>query len=164
MLANSYTGKRLAVISQRPFDEVVGRFDALIAHPEMRRFRENLQNADSGSEVEQVVREATGEFDLMEFMRLDLGYVVKRRFGTQSGRSLRILVGNPVTMSSMTTHVPDAGSYAPVTILIDERPDGVYLSYDTMEALLSSYGNESALGVARDLDAKVLNILERAAK
>jgi hypothetical protein len=164
MLASNYAGKRLAVVSRRPFDEVVGKFNALIAHPEMRRFRADLQNANSANEVEQVVGVATRGFDLMEFMRLDLGYVVKRRFGSHAGRSLRILVGNPVTMSSMTTHVPDAGSYAPVTILIDERPDGVYLSYDTMEAFLTSYGNESALGVARDLDAKVLKILERAAE
>ena len=37
---------------------------------------------------------------------------------------LRIIAGNPVTMSKMTATVPDAGSYAPVTILVVERPDG----------------------------------------
>jgi hypothetical protein len=41
--------------------------------------------------------------------------------------------------------VPDAGSYAPVTILIDERPDGVHLSYDRMGSLLAPYGNAEAL-------------------
>jgi len=59
--------------------------------------------------------------------------------------------------------VPDAGSYAPVTILIDERPDGVHLSYDRMESLLAPYENAAALNVARELDAKVEALLASAA-
>jgi len=59
----------------------------------------------------------------------------------------------------MVEHVPDAGSYAPVTILIDERPDGVHLSYDRMASFLQSYGNEQALKVARELDVKVEALL-----
>jgi hypothetical protein len=31
-------------------------------------------------------------------------------------------------MKEMVKHVPDTGSYAPVTILVDERLDGVRLS------------------------------------
>jgi hypothetical protein len=31
-----------------------------------------------------------------------------------------------------TIKEPDAGSYAPVTVLVDERAEGVYLSYDRM--------------------------------
>jgi hypothetical protein len=59
--------------------------------------------------------------------------------------------------------VPDAGSYAPVTILIDERPDGVYLSYDRMASFLATYGSPEALKVAQDLDAKVEALLAAAA-
>jgi hypothetical protein len=59
--------------------------------------------------------------------------------------------------------VPDAGSYAPVTILIDERPDGVHLSYDRMASLLAPYKNAAALNVARELDAKVEALLASAA-
>ena len=57
----------------------------------------------------------------------------------------------------------DAGSYAPVTILIDERPDGVHLSYDRMASFLRSYGNEEALKVAEALDSKVEALLMAAA-
>jgi hypothetical protein len=59
--------------------------------------------------------------------------------------------------------VPDAGSYAPVTILIGERPDGVHLSYDRMASLLAPYQNAVALNVARELDAKVEALLAAAA-
>src|SRR5207249_974456 len=43
--------------------------------------------------------------------------------------AIKSAVGRPEMMAK---HVPDAGSYAPVTILVDERKDGVHLSYDRM--------------------------------
>jgi hypothetical protein len=50
-----------------------------------------------------------------------------------------------------------------VTILVDERADGTHISYDRMASFLQSYGNEDALKVARDLDAKVEKLLASAA-
>jgi hypothetical protein len=49
-----------------------------------------------------------------------------------------------------------------VTVLIDQRPDGVHLSYDEMASLLAPYGNGEALKIARDLDAKVKRLLQEA--
>jgi hypothetical protein len=66
-------------------------------------------------------------------------------------------------MKEMAKRVPDAGSYAPVTILIDDRPDGVHLSYDRMASFLAPYQNTEALNVARELDAKVEALLASAA-
>jgi len=71
-------------------------------------------------------------------------------------------MGNPLIMQSMARLVPDAGSYAPVTVLIDERPNGVQLSYDEMESFLAPYGNAEALMIARDLDTKVKRLLTSA--
>jgi hypothetical protein len=102
--------------------------------------------------LEQVVGEAIGPSGLMEFTRMDLGEVLRKRVGTEAWRSLRLIVGNRVIMSSMVKHVPDAGSYAPVTILIDERADGVHLSYDRIASFLATYGNAEALKIAQDLD------------
>ena len=60
-------------------------------------------------------------------------------------------------------YVPDAGSYAPVTVLVDERDDGVHLSYDRMAGFLAPYGNPDALKVAQDLDREVEDLLREAA-
>ena len=60
-------------------------------------------------------------------------------------------------------HVPDAGSYAPVTVLVDERADGVHLSYDRMASFLAPYGNRDALEVAQNLDKKIEDLLRQAA-
>ena len=52
----------------------------------------------------------------------------------------------------------------PVTILIDERPDGVHLSYDRMASFLKPYGTYSALanliGLAKILYQHQVRLLE----
>jgi uncharacterized protein (DUF302 family) len=129
----------------------------------MAAFGKNLAAAKTFAELEKVVSEAVGPTELMEFTRMDLGEVLRKRNGVAAPPSLRFLVGNPVIMSQMLEHVPDAGSYAPVTILIDERPDGVHLSYDRMASFLAPYGNSEALNVAQDLDSKIETLLTTAA-
>jgi len=95
----------------------------------------------------------------MVFMKLDNGMILRKETGLDTPKNVRLLIGNPLIMKEMAKHVPDAASYAPVTILVDERTDGVHLSYDRMTSLLAPYGNPDALAVARDLDAKIENIL-----
>jgi len=99
----------------------------------------------------------------MLFMRLDQGAVVQKETGQDTPRIIRLLIGNPLIMKEMAKHVPDAGSYAPITVLVDERPDGVHLSYDRMASFLAAYGNHDALQVAEDLDNKVEDLLKQAA-
>jgi hypothetical protein len=76
---------------------------------------------------------------------------------------VRLVIGHPLIMQQMARHVPYAGSYAPVTVLVDERSDGVHISYDRMASLLDPYRNSDALAVARDLDTKVETLLSEAA-
>jgi len=109
--------------------------------------------------LEKVVHGAIGSSDLMEFVRFDPGEVLRKERGGQDRKILRLVVGNPLIMKEMARTVPDAAAYAPVTILIDERADGVHLSYDLMASLLGPYGSEEALVVARELDAKVESLL-----
>ena len=42
--------------------------------------------------------------------------------------------------------------------------DCVHLSYDRMESLLRPYANPQASAVARDLDSKIVAVLEQAAR
>ena len=80
-----------------------------------------------------------------------------------TSRIIRLVIGNPLIMKEMAKRVPDAGSYAPVTVLVDERADGVHISYDRMASLVAPYGDRDALNIARDLDAKVEDVLRQAA-
>jgi Domain of unknown function DUF302 len=153
--------QRFSVTSAKDFRAVVAALEAAIGRPDMNSFGKNIGAAKTFAEVEKIVGDATGPSELMEFMRLDLGDIVRKRkgAGTAASPSLRLIVGNPVIMSAMVQHVPDAGSYAPVTILVDQRPDGVHLSYDRMASFLAPYGSPEALKVAEDLDSKVEALL-----
>jgi hypothetical protein len=122
---------RVSTVSQRPFEDVVSRLTASIGHPDMGTFRRALASATTLGDLEKVVQTAVGSSNLMEFARFDMGDVLRKEPGGQGPKALRFVVGNPVIMKEMAKVVPDAASYAPVTILIDERADGVHLSYDT---------------------------------
>jgi uncharacterized protein (DUF302 family) len=154
--------QRFGVTSSKPFQAVLASLQSAIGRPDMSEFGRDVASATTYNDLEQVVNQAVGSSGLMEFMRLDLGDVLRKERGPQAPKALRLIVGNPLIMKEMLEHVPDAGSYAPVTILIDERPDGVHLSYDRMASFLSAYQNEEALKVARDLDSKVEALLTAA--
>jgi uncharacterized protein (DUF302 family) len=156
--------QRFSVVTIQPFDTVVARIDEQIGHPDMAAFRKSFSAAQNKAEMEEVVDPATQPNGIMEFTRFDLGEVLRKENGASAPKILRIVAGNPLIMMEMVKHVPDAGSYAPVTILIEERPDSVRISYDRMASYLASYGNDEALAVARDLDAKIERMLTEAAK
>jgi uncharacterized protein (DUF302 family) len=141
--------QRVSILTTEPFDTVVARIDAAIGHPDMVAFRKSFSAAQNRSQMERVV---------------DLGEVLMKENGTTKPRILRIVAGNPLIKKEMVKHVADAGSYAPVTILIEERPDSVLISYDRMASYLAPYRNSDALKVARKLDAKVERILTAAAR
>jgi uncharacterized protein (DUF302 family) len=155
--------ERFSVTSLKPFDEVVKALEAGVAHPNISAMMSEIVAAKSYSELEGFIQNAAGASGLMEFVRFDLGAVMRKANGEKAPRSVRFLIGNPLIMKQMVEHAPDAGSYAPVTILLDERPDGVRLSYDRMASFLAIYRSEDALKVARELDAKVEAVLTKAA-
>ena len=155
--------ERFSIVSSQPFDTVVSRIEAEIGHPDMKAFGGKLASTRTAAELEAAVGEAVGPSGLMEFVRFNLGEVLRKEPGYEDRLSLRLVIGNPVVMKEIAKHVPDAASYAPVTILIDARADGVHLSYDRMAGFLAAYENAAALEVARNLDVKVEALLARAA-
>jgi uncharacterized protein (DUF302 family) len=155
--------ERWSLVSPKPFAEIVAALDAALGHPDMPEFWKQIAAAGSWQDVEHAIRAAVGRSGFMEFTRFNHGQFVQKEKGTPAPQILRLVLGNPLIMRQMAQHVADAGSYAPVTVLIDEREDGVHLSYDRMSSYLASYGNLAALEVARELDLKVEHLLTRAA-
>jgi uncharacterized protein (DUF302 family) len=155
--------ERVTITSRKSLQEVLAKFDAAVGHPNIEEFWKRVGAAKTNSEMEKVVQSAIGPSGFMEFARFDHGGVVHKGKSGDHPKVFRLVIGNPLIMREMVKHVPDAGSYAPVTILIDERPDGVHLSYDTMASLLAPYENVAALRVAKDLDTKVEALLASAA-
>jgi hypothetical protein len=99
----------------------------------------------------------------MRFWQLDLdvALTVDPQARHRAGhRLVRPIAGNPVTMGEMTRHIADAGLYAPVTILIQELPDGgSRVAYDSVASAIAPYHDAAASEVAQRLDAEVLTLL-----
>jgi uncharacterized protein (DUF302 family) len=155
--------ERFTLISSKSFDQVVAALNSVVGHPDMAEFWKSTRLAQSDAELQNTIEKGLGRTGLMLFVEFDHGAVVRSGTGGATPKMIRFVIGNPLIMREMAKHVPDAGSYAPVTILIDERPDGVHLSYDRMARLLAPYQNAAALNVARELDAKVEAMLASAA-
>lgn len=155
--------ERFTLITARPFDEVVAAIKASIGHPDMTDFWKSIQEAKSAAEMDTVVQRVLGRTGLMLFVEFDHGMVIRKGTDRHASKIVRLVLGNPLIMKEMARHVPDAGSYAPVTVLVDERDDGVHISYDRMASLLAPYGNADALAVAQNLDQKVESLLAKAA-
>jgi hypothetical protein len=162
-MINKIEVERFSLVSHKPFREIVTAINAGIAHPHMADLFPSIQRAKSRAEMEDTLQKVIGAGGLMLFATFDQGAVIDKGIEHGARGVVRLLIGNPLIMASMARLVPDAGSYAPVTVLVDERVDGVHLSYDRMASFLAPYGNSEAMSIALELDGKIERLLEQAA-
>ncbi len=155
--------EQFSMTTSKPFEAVVVALEAAVGHPDIGEYFRATNGARTFAELESAVQGRLGRTGLMMFLELDQGALLRRETGFDTPKVMRFVIGNPLIMKEMAKHVPDAGSYAPVTVLVDEQPDGVHLYYDKMASLLAPYRNPDVLAVARDLDAKVEALLTAAA-
>lgn len=151
--------ERFSVTTSMPFEAVVAALKDAVGRLDLVEFAKASKQADTFAELKEVIDRNPGKTGLMLFTEFDHGAILRKESGLSTPKIVRLVIGNPLVMKEMAKHVPEAGSYAPVTVLIDERGDGVHLSYDRMASLLAPYGNLEAIAVARDLDSKIENLL-----
>jgi uncharacterized protein (DUF302 family) len=154
---------RHEVISDRSFDDVLAAVHAGLGTPDFGALERRLDEIDDWTAYQAVVADQAGPSGLMVFLELDLGSVVQRDPDAFAYRVVRVIAGNPVTMESMVRTSPAAGAFAPVTILIFDREDGVHLRYDTLTSAAAGQLSAEALVHAEMLDAAVLSLLRAAA-
>jgi hypothetical protein len=158
--------RRHVLTSERPFQVVLDGIYTGISQPDIGALFAKLAASTSYEESSELVRQAQGSAGLFRFWHLDDDHVLALdpQARHQAGRRLvRLIVGNPVTMGQMTRHLSAAGSYAPVTILIQELPDGgTQVAYDSAASAIAPYGDAAASQVAQRLDTDVLSLLRHA--
>ena len=155
--------ERFSVTTSKPFEAVVAALKAGVGRLDLAAFANASRSPSHFAELEEVIHRDMGKTGLMLFLEFDHGAVLRKESGLDQPKIVRLVIGNPLVMKEMVKHVPDAGSYAPVIVLVDERGDGVHLSYDRMVSFLAPYGNQDARKVAQDLDRKVEKLLNDAA-
>jgi uncharacterized protein (DUF302 family) len=134
----------------------VGRLD-------LAAFAKASKSEGTFAELEEVINLDIGKTGLMLFLEFDHGAVIRKETGLDKPKIVRLVIGNPLVMKEMAKHVPDAGSYEPVTVLVDEREHGVHVSYDRMVSFLAPYQSREASTVARGLDHKIEKLINDAA-
>jgi uncharacterized protein (DUF302 family) len=152
--------------SERPFPDVLDTIFGGISRPDIEALFGKLAASNSYEQFSSLVRQAQGSAGLIRFMELDLdrALTLDPQARDRAGRRLvRLIAGNPVTMGEMTRQVADAGSYAPVTILVEEKPGGgTRVAYDTVASAIAPYRDAAASQVAQRLDTEVLELLHQA--
>ena len=159
---------RHIIESEQLFTSVMdGIFDR-ISRPDITSLFNDLEASTSYEQFSSLVQHAQGSAGLMQFwqLHLDSALTLDPQARHQARpRLVRLIAGNPVTMGEMTRHIADAGSYAPVTILIQELPDGrSRVAYDSVASAIAPYHDAAASEVARRLDAQVLTLLRKATR
>ena len=163
MSSTQITVTRFNVTSSKTFEAVVSDLHTAVRQPYLAALRQAMDVTPTYTDFEALIGAVVGSSGFMEFIRFDQGDVLRKKNGESAPQSIRLILGNPVIMAQMLELVSDSGSYSPVTILIDERPDGVHVSYDEMSGLLTPYKNANASLIARDLDAKIESLITSAA-
>jgi uncharacterized protein (DUF302 family) len=151
--------ERFSVTTPKPFEAVVAALKTGVGRLDLLELAKASKSRGTFTELEEVINRDMGKTGLMLFLEFDHGAVLRKETGLDKPKIVRLVIGNPLVMKEMAKHVPDAGSYAPVTVLVDERSDGVHLSYDKMTSLLAPYGNPQALKVGQELDLKVEKLI-----
>jgi hypothetical protein len=158
--------RRHVIDTERPFPAVLDGIYGGISRPDIGPLFSNLAASTSYEQFSALVQQAQGSAGLIRFLQLDLDSVLTldpQAPGWSGRRLVRLIVGNPVTMGQMIRHVPDAGSCAPVTILIQQLPGGgTRIAYDSVASAIAPYNDAAVAQVAQRLDAEVLDLLRQA--
>jgi len=158
--------RRHVIDSERSFSTVLDGLFGGISQPDIGQLFSQLEASTSYEEFSSIVQQAQGSAGLMRFWQLNLDAALSldpQATGQDGRRLLRLIVGNPVTMDEMTRHVADAGSYVPITLLVQEMPDGgTRVAYDTVGSALAPFQDADASRVAQRLDTEVLGLLRQA--
>jgi len=155
--------ERFSVQTSKPFEAVVAALKAGVGRLDLAAFAKASKSESRFAELEEVINRDMGKTGLMLFLEFEHGAVIRKETGLDKPKIVRLVIGNPLVMKEMAKHVPDAGSYAPVTVLVDEREHGVHVSYDRMVSFLAPYKSRDALTVARGLDHKIEKLINDAA-
>jgi hypothetical protein len=156
------SGERFTITTTRSFADVVGAIERAVAHPNVPELFRRMKDAAGPEALRRIVDDAVAPHGLLEFIRFDFGLVLSKDDPPTRRGAVRLMLGNPLVMRELVRGAPDAGSNAPVSVLVDERDGHVRLAYDRTAPGLSG-GDPHALESARALDAKVEALLCEAA-
>src|SRR5580704_14039059 len=110
--------ERFSLTTSRPFESVVCALKASIGHLDLAAFASASKSSGTLADLEEVITRNMGESGLTLFLEFDHGAADRKETGRTKPKIMRLVSGNPLVMKEMANRVPDAGSYAPVTVRV----------------------------------------------
>jgi len=153
-----FTGKRIQVDINRPFEEVLKPLHALVGRAAIDKW-----SAASPEEFIEEIKATVGESDFMLFQQIDHGaWLSKFKIKT---KLVRRIFGNPLIARTMLEHDHRAGLFVPVELLLLEQEPDLTCSiiYVLPPSLIATATNPALLSSAQVLDAKVEALVRRVA-
>jgi len=146
-------GVRVQISSKKPYDRLLASLLEDIGESPIDLTA--LDRAHSSRECYQAaVKELEGPGGFMLFGLIDHGAWTAE--AGASRRSMRVILGNPTLALTMLKHDMKAGLFAPVELLLLEKPGNEsYLIYVKPSSLMVVESNEELLSAAQVLDEKL---------
>lgn len=163
MEKRTYTGERVTVVVDTPFDEVTRRVEAQAGRADLQKLSELLARGAPAAGVRAALEKMARPSGLMIFTEFDHGRLLA--LAGQEVRARLYVLGNPLIALEMTRHDRTVGLYAPWRLFVYEGDDGkVRLTCDRPTAVLGQFGHERIGAVARELERKLEGLVEAAGR
>lgn len=84
MTTKQVSVQRFSVTSSKSFEEVVAGLEAAVGHPNMHGFLRDVTSAKTYADLEKVIHKVIGVSGFMEFIRFNLGGIVRKERGEEA--------------------------------------------------------------------------------
>lgn len=155
--AHSIKVAHVRITTAKSFAEVEAALEKLLP-----KIDQEILEALAEGELERAKRLGRG-CELFIFGKRDHGILL--RSAGQTRRAVQYEIGNPITAASMTQYQLSAALYAPLRVLLFQKPseEGATFEYDLPSSLFGQFGDERVTAVGEKLDAELERVLRRAA-
>jgi Domain of unknown function DUF302 len=151
--AIDHPDRRLVVALPRPYDQAREHYETLVPEADLARF---FQMASWPATLE--LAEINAPHGFMRYYRSDITAVMA---GSPSlWKTTQYLMGNHTIAERMFRHDPSVMLHAPLRTLLYADADGdTKLAVDQPSLLFASYDNPQIVGVGRELDALLAQLI-----
>lgn len=145
--------RRLVVALHDPYDQARAHYETLIPEADLARFFQ-VESWQATLELARI----NAPHGFMRYYRLDITAVMGG--SPSSWRATQYLMGNHTIAERMFRHDPSVMLHAPLRTLLYADPDGdTKLAVDQPSLLFASYDDPQIVGVGRELDALLAQLI-----
>jgi uncharacterized protein (DUF302 family) len=150
------TIEHIVVESNQPYEKVIDALEARLgSKQDWEAIGRPLMAAHAPWEqIMQTIEEYIGTSGFALFYKIEHSPLLSLRGKTS--RASQYTIGNPLLAVQITRHMPEAGLYAPLRLVVYEDEEGrTFVAYDSFVSLLVQYQREEIIQVAQQASHKL---------